>query len=169
MLRVQERKQQRDGDRFHARLSQFLHEPAQVVFIKRLDYFARCNYTLANTEPQIIVDEWRRLDRVEIVELRTRLPSDNKHVFKTFRGDQCEARATALQQSVRADSRAVYNLDVCESSAGFSADSREALLDCERRIGRSRGKFEKLNAPVSFENEIGERSARVDADAYDVT
>jgi len=51
-------------------------------------------------------------------------------------------------------------------STGFSADTREALLNCERRIGGSGGKLEKLNAPVSFENEIGERSARVDADAY---
>jgi hypothetical protein len=72
-----------------------------------------------------------------------------------------------LQQSVRADSRAVYDLDFRKLDTGFSADTREALLNCERRIGRGGRKLEKFNAPVSFENEIGERSARVDADAYE--
>ena len=109
MFRVQEGKQQRDRDRFHVR--QLLHNPAQVAFIKLLDHFSRCNYTLANAEPEIIVDEGRRPDGVEIVELGTRLPSDYKHVFKAARRDQRDAGATALQQSVRADGRAVYDLD----------------------------------------------------------
>ena len=135
MFRVQERKQQRDSDRFHT--LQLLHEPSQIIVINGLDHFARRNYTFANSQSQIIVDEGRRFDSMEIVELRTRLPSDHKHVFKTFGGNQRDACATTLQQSVRADSRAVYDFDFRKLCTGFSADTREALLNCKRRIGRS--------------------------------
>jgi hypothetical protein len=91
---------------------QLPHNPAQVAFVKLLDHFARRNYTFANTQSQIIIDEWRRLDGVEIVELGTRLSSDYKHVFKAARRNKRDARATTLQQSVRADSRSVYDLDL---------------------------------------------------------
>ena len=104
------------------------------MFVERFDHFARRNHTLSNAEPEFVVDEWRGLDGVEIVELRTRLPSDHKHVFKTFCRDQRDARATTLQQGIRADSRAVYDLYFRKLGAGFSADTREALLNCERRI-----------------------------------
>ena len=83
------------------------------------------------SEPQIIVDQRRRFDGIEIVELRTRLPSDHKHVFETFSRDERDACATSLQQRIRADSRAVYDLDTIELCASFSADTREALLNCE--------------------------------------
>ena len=60
----------------------------------------------------------------------------------------------------------MHDLDTIELCAGFSADTREALLNSEGRIGRSRRKFEEVETPVSFIDEIGKSPARVDADAY---
>jgi len=113
---------------------QFLHQSPQIIVIKGHDYFSGSYHTLANAETEIIVDEWRGFNGVEIVELWTRLPSDHKHVFKTFCRDQCDARAAALQQRVRADSRAVYDLYFGKLCVSFSADTRETLANRERRI-----------------------------------
>ena len=131
MVRMQERKQERDGDCVHTRALQLLHETLQIVLINGLDHFAGCNHTFANSQSQLIVDQRRRFKSMEIVELRTRLPSDHKHVFKTFRRDQCDTCATTLQQCIRTDRRAVHDLDFRQLCTRFSADTREALLNCE--------------------------------------
>jgi hypothetical protein len=121
---MQKREQQRDSDRFHARLLQLLHDTPQVAFIERFDYLARRHNTFSNAEPEIIVDEWRGFDRVEVIQLRTRLAADHEHVFKTSCCYQSDARAAALQQGIRADSRAMHHFDFRQLHPGFSADAR---------------------------------------------
>jgi hypothetical protein len=115
MFRMQERKQQRDRNRFNLRLLQLLHQFLQVVVVERLDYLARSNNALLDAETKFVSNQRRRLDGVEIVEFRTRLPADHEHVFKSFCRDQRDARAATLQQGVRADSRAVNDFDLIQS------------------------------------------------------
>ncbi len=69
-------------------LLQFLDERSEIAFLERLENFAGRDYPFANSEPQLVVNERRRLDRVEIVKLRSRLAPDGKHVFETFRRDE---------------------------------------------------------------------------------
>ena len=60
------------------------------------------------------------------------------------------------------------NFDPIESGIGLSADALEPLTNCEGWVRGCGREFEKLEMTVSFENEVGKRAARVNADTYDV-
>src|SRR6185369_6581702 len=131
MFRMQKRKQQRDRDCLNLRLLQLPHESFQLAIVERLDHLTRSNNTFFDAQSQFVGNERRRLDGVEIVELRPCLATNNKHVLESPGGDQCDAGATALQQCISANSRAVNDFDCVESRTGFSADTHETLLDSE--------------------------------------
>src|SRR5215208_7331178 len=131
MFRVQERKEQRDCDRFHSGLLQFADQNSKLSLIKRLQHFAGSNDTLADAEPEFVNDQRRRFDCVEIVKLRTCLASDHQHIFKAFRRNERNPCSAALEQSVCADSRTVNNFDLIESRISFGADALKSLTNCE--------------------------------------
>jgi hypothetical protein len=147
-------------------LLEYLQQIAKISFAEFLDNLARRNHTLADAESEFIGNQRRRFYRVEVVEFGARLAADCQHIFEAPGRNQSNVRPAALQQSVRADRCAMNHLDAIERRVNFGADSNQSLLDGQRRIGRSGRKFEEFQTAVSGKNKIGERTARVDTDAY---
>src|ERR1051325_1860634 len=61
------------------------------------------------------------------------------------------------------------DFDPIELRACLGADSSQSLSNRKRGIGRSRRKLEEIETTVSLEDEICERAASVDTDAYELS
>ena len=95
----------------------------------------------------------------EIIKFGTGLAADLDGVFKTGGGDQRHARAFALQQSIRANRRAVQ-----KDSRSARPDLFQGLDNCLRGIGRRGENFEHAYLPALHPDAVGEGAAGVDGD-----
>ena len=99
--------EQRDSDRFGAACSNVVSQFSEAVTLERGEFVSLGAEASGYTDPVVAIDEWRKPVPDECVQLRSILPSDLDDVFEALVRHQDDSRASAFEQGVRRDGRAV--------------------------------------------------------------
>jgi hypothetical protein len=95
----------------------------QVTIVESLNHFSRCHHALGDTNTQFVGNQWSRLDRVEVVQFRPSLASNNENIFESFGCYKSCTRTTALQQCICANCSSVNYLKLIETETSLIADT----------------------------------------------
>ena len=97
MAVVEERVEQADGDRLHVVALDEVHDVVQLVHPQRLDHGALRVDPLRDLEAEMARHQHRGPILEQIVEARPRRPAQLEDVTHPAGGDECRARALALE------------------------------------------------------------------------
>jgi hypothetical protein len=171
VLRLEEREEEADRDRLHARLLQPAHLLARPVLVERHEHGAVARDPLGHGQPVAAADDRVPLPRqilvVREVE-RLLVPRDVEDVAVALGRDQADLRAVVLDDDVGRDRRSVEDLLQVRR---LRARELGQLLDPLHRplrgvVGRGRQLVhEDLPGIVVDVDQIGERPADVDSEA----
>ena len=167
---VLERVEEADRDRLHALGEELVHRRLGRFARERNDDLPARVDPLLHLDPEIALDELRRLLPPEVVEARHAKVPELEHVAEAARRDEAGERPLVLEDRVGRDRRAVPDLrHVRPGEGGLVEDLRETARDRLRVVLDARGHLAGEDpAPGVEEHDVGEGSADVDTDAIAV-
>ena len=161
MFGVQEPEQQAHRHGVGIRFPQHVDDALDLPVLQRNDHAVRA-HALPHREPKLSRDELRWTIPGQVVERGPVLAPDLDDVAEAIRGDERGPRATAFEERVRGDRRAVREvLDVGAEEAG-PFQRPDHALGLVAGSGRDLGRY---HAIPHDGDEIGEGAADVDAQA----
>ena len=157
--------EQTDGDGFDALTLKIRHDGSQIVQFDGGENFAAIGQSLPDFTPQIAGHEGRRFLKVEIIEIRTRSPTDLKDIAKSGCGDEPGFGALPLCQGIDDDRRAMgEKSDIGRRHTGLGDRVQNSPLEV---WGRSVCFTHAHHAAVRIEiDEIGECSPDIRGDPH---
>ena len=156
-----------DRHRRHASSTKLRGRGAHGILIQWLKLFPICGKAASDLQPQPAVDQWRgAMDRV-IIQVRTLLTSDLKHITKPARGQQPGWRSLALDDHIGGHGGAMAEIaDRFWVKPGLD-HLFQPVLDRLGRIMRGRRRLEMMRHTGGFidQREIRERPTNIHANA----
>ena len=166
VLRILERKQETDGNRFGAGSFHLLPQTSNPGRCRAEKNFPVGGGSLLDTPPQRSSDQRRIPPDVQIVEFGPVLAADFDQILKARRCKESHASAVPLQHTVGANRRAVNER---ESIPGFlTAQMPRRLNDGFSRIVGCREHLENLESGAVPDYAIRKRPARIYANAHEL-